>query len=203
MSVNAVSAPAGFKAGTLTWDNAGDRLAGYGVAMTPKGLVGYNSSGTQTFNIDANTGAAYFGGTLTAPNMVSTVNMVNNSVSKVIGATVNYNALAQVTLVVTSDNIPAGQSTVPVIIIGSTDVFSVAPYMDITVVSASNEDWTQPGNLLSAQPPAGVSASVRTVNLSVGTWKIGCYNRGGCTTYGGNYEYYTRVRSIAVFMSIK
>ena len=58
------TAGAGFVAGTLTWNAAGARTGGYGVALTPGGLVGYNSSGAPTFSISASTGAAYFGGML-------------------------------------------------------------------------------------------------------------------------------------------
>jgi len=60
------TAGAGFVAGTLTWNASGVRTGGYGVAMTPAGLVGYNTSGVATFSIDATTGNAYFGGTLKA-----------------------------------------------------------------------------------------------------------------------------------------
>lgn len=66
ISANAVTVPAGVRAGTLTWNNAGARTGGYGVALTPQGLVGYNSSGVLTFSISATTGDAVFGGTLSA-----------------------------------------------------------------------------------------------------------------------------------------
>lgn len=66
LSVNVVSAPAGFRAGNLTWNAAGDRTGGYGVAMTPKGLVGYSSAGVATFSINAATGKAIFADELQA-----------------------------------------------------------------------------------------------------------------------------------------
>ena len=63
VSINSVSG-AGFVAGNLTWDSAGNRTGGYGTAMTPGGLIGYNSSGVATFSVNSSTGNAYFGGTL-------------------------------------------------------------------------------------------------------------------------------------------
>lgn len=63
ISINAVTG-AGFVAGNLTWDSAGNRTGGYGTAMTPTGLLGVNSSGTTTFSVNSSTGSAYFGGTL-------------------------------------------------------------------------------------------------------------------------------------------
>lgn len=63
VSINA-TAGAGFVAGNLTWDAAGARLGGSGVAMTPGGLAGYNTAGAPTFTIDATTGNAYFAGEL-------------------------------------------------------------------------------------------------------------------------------------------
>lgn len=65
VSVNAVSAPAGFRAGTLTWNNAGTVTGGAGVAMTPAGIVGHNGTKT-TFAVSASTGNAVFGGDLDA-----------------------------------------------------------------------------------------------------------------------------------------
>ena len=55
-SVDTVNAPAGFRAGTLTWNSAGDYTGGYGTAMTPKGLIGYNTSGLRTFMVNGQTG---------------------------------------------------------------------------------------------------------------------------------------------------
>jgi hypothetical protein len=65
MTVDTVASPAGFRAGTLTWDASGAYVSGSGVAMTPLGLVGYSGS-TPTFTINASTGAATFAGALSA-----------------------------------------------------------------------------------------------------------------------------------------
>ena len=55
-SVDTVNAPAGFRAGNITWNTAGDYTGGYGTAMTPKGLIGYNTSGRRTFMVNGQTG---------------------------------------------------------------------------------------------------------------------------------------------------
>jgi hypothetical protein len=57
---------AGFRAGSLEWNQYGQRTAGYGVAMTPGGIVAYSPSGQLSFSLDATTGAAYFAGDLAA-----------------------------------------------------------------------------------------------------------------------------------------
>ena len=55
-----VTTSGGFKAGTLTWDSAGNITGGSGVAMTAKGIIGA-SGGTPTFTIDTNGNASYLG----------------------------------------------------------------------------------------------------------------------------------------------
>lgn len=59
----------GFRAGTIEWNNSGEITSGYGVAMTPFGLVGAITLGgvtTKTFSISALDGSATFGGSLVA-----------------------------------------------------------------------------------------------------------------------------------------
>jgi hypothetical protein len=77
--VPSTTVAAGIRVGSLTWDAAGARTGGSGVAITPQGIVGHN--GTKfTFNIGSD-GNATFGGTLTAQavNAVSTVNIAGES----------------------------------------------------------------------------------------------------------------------------
>jgi len=64
ISVDTVNAPAGFRAGNLTWNTAGDYTGGYGTAMTPKGLIGYNTSGLRTFMVNGQTGDVQIRGAL-------------------------------------------------------------------------------------------------------------------------------------------
>ena len=66
VSIDTAINNAGFVAGNLKWNTAGSRISGSGVALTAGGLVGYNSAGTNTFNIDATTGNATFAGSLSA-----------------------------------------------------------------------------------------------------------------------------------------
>ena len=78
ISVNAVTG-AGFRAGSLTWDASGIVTGGSGVAMTPGGLVGVDSSGNTTFVISAATGSSVFRGSITGAsgNFSGTLNGAN------------------------------------------------------------------------------------------------------------------------------
>lgn len=72
---------AGLRAGNLVWDASGNRTSGKGVAITPSGILGHNGT-KSTFAINATTGDATFGGTLSADavNAVSTVNIAGSSI---------------------------------------------------------------------------------------------------------------------------
>lgn len=54
---NTASAPVGLRVGTITWNVAGARTAGYGVAITPTGLAAFNVAGHNTFLLSGATGA--------------------------------------------------------------------------------------------------------------------------------------------------
>lgn len=54
---------AGLRVGDLAWDSSGNRTSGKGIALTPKGILGHNGSKV-TFSVDADTGDAFFGGSL-------------------------------------------------------------------------------------------------------------------------------------------
>ena len=137
---------------------------------------------------------------------VGTVALANNAATRVLGSTVAYWSEAHVTLSITAADIPSGSATVPVTIFGGTDGHSVSPFLDIgifygTVEYPPSPDYSTVGSLMSAQPPAGVHTMFFTVNLPVGVYTIGCWNRG--SGYSGAYEYYTRIRSIAAIVSKK
>lgn len=70
----------GFVAGTLTWDASGNVTGGYGTAMTPKGLVGYDGThftfaidpaGNAVFRGDISGSSGTFEGNLTAGGTVN------------------------------------------------------------------------------------------------------------------------------------
>lgn len=129
VSLNVVSGAAGFKAGNLTWDTAGARISGYGVAMTTNGIIAYNSAGKLMFALNATTGAASFGGSLDAAsgtfagqltadavNAVKTVNIAGEAVTI---PRYNFSSSYIATRTIT---IPAGQGGARVAIIGSVAV---------------------------------------------------------------------------------
>lgn len=63
---NILAGGAGLSAGSLTWDSDGNRTGGYGLAVNRLGIVGYNSSGSVTFNLSAATGDVGIAGTVYA-----------------------------------------------------------------------------------------------------------------------------------------
>jgi hypothetical protein len=74
---------AGLRVGNLVWNSAGVRQSGFGVAITPGGLVGFNSAGTNTFSISASNGDAYFAGTLNVSGTTSgdgSMTVTNNNI---------------------------------------------------------------------------------------------------------------------------
>jgi hypothetical protein len=126
VSVNVVSGAAGFRAGNLTWDTSGNRINGYGVAMTTNGLIAYNSAGKLMFALNASTGAASFAGgldaasgtfsgqlTADAVNAVKTINIAGESV------TIPRYAFSAGYIATVSITIPAGLGGARVAIIGS------------------------------------------------------------------------------------
>jgi len=63
---NVLAGGAGITAGTLTWDGSGNYTGGYGVAINNRGIVAYNTSGSNTFYLSASDGTAAFAGTIYA-----------------------------------------------------------------------------------------------------------------------------------------
>jgi len=78
ISVNAVTG-AGFRAGDLTWNSSGVRTGGKGVAMTPGGITSHNGVRT-TFNLDASTGDATFGGVAQSADGLFVIDFVNKTI---------------------------------------------------------------------------------------------------------------------------
>lgn len=127
---------------------------------------------------------------------IGTGKLDNNATSKLIGTTVTYWTVAQITVVITSADLPSGSSTVPVLIIASADTTSPA-YFDLSV---NPSGWVAPGNLIASLPPAGCPAVCYVANLGVGTHVIAAYNHGSSTP---QYDGLTKVRTIAALVSKK
>lgn len=65
---NVLAGAGGFATGSLAWDTNGNRTSGYGIGFTQNGLVAYSPNSSQPmFTLNGTTGAATFGGDLTAP----------------------------------------------------------------------------------------------------------------------------------------
>jgi hypothetical protein len=72
----------------LVWDATGTITSGKGIALTPKGIIGYNGTAT-TFSVDSTTGNASFGGSL-AVGSSPAVDTVNKTMTGS-GAALNSN----------------------------------------------------------------------------------------------------------------
>ena len=128
--------------------------------------------------------------------LVLTENLVNDSVSYREAATAATWGLVTLTLTIVSDDIPSGETTVPVIIIGSQDT-TASLFFDISV---NPPDYVTAGNLLAAQPPDGGVFSMSFVSyLAVGTHEIACYNHGA----GNAYDASSRLRTIVALVQKK
>jgi len=65
-SRNVLSGGGGLAVGSITWDGAGNYTEGYGVAMTSRGIVAYNTSGENTLYLSGSDGSAAFKGVVYA-----------------------------------------------------------------------------------------------------------------------------------------
>lgn len=155
-------------------------------------------AGVPKFSVGSSTKALLFDGTTTTlrGEVVQTKNMENNSVSYREADTAANWGLVTVTLTIVAADIPSGETTVPVIIIGSQDV-TVSMYFDVSVNPAG---YVTAGNLLAAQPPAGGVFSMAFVAyLGVGAHEIACYNHA----VGNAYDADTRLRTIVALVQKK
>lgn len=78
-AVNVLSGGGAVTVGSLTVDASGNRTGGSGIGMTGKGIALYAPGGAATITMDAATGNAGFGGTLTAADMVNTSHIVSGA----------------------------------------------------------------------------------------------------------------------------
>lgn len=155
-------------------------------------------AGVPKFSIGSSTKALLFDGTTTTlrGEVVATGNIVNDATSYREAATATEWGLVTISLTIASGDIPSGETTVPVIIIGSQDVIG-SMFFDISIDPA---DYVTAGNLLAAQPPdGGVFAMAFVEYLAVGTYEIACYNHGT----GDAYELASRLRTIVALVQKK
>ena len=127
---------------------------------------------------------------------IDSLKIAGNAVTVVTGATVTYYTTVSVTMVVTSNDLPPGYSTVPCVITGSADIAGsgTSYYFDVGLNQGS---LSSPGNLLASQPPNGGLHSITTVvNLPVGTHVITAYNHGDPS----NYNALTRLMSVTALL---
>lgn len=61
-----LSGGGGIAVGSVQWNSIGERTTGYGIALTSAGMAAFKSDGTPTFVLNGTTGAASFGGALSA-----------------------------------------------------------------------------------------------------------------------------------------
>ena len=160
----------GLVAGTLQWSSTtGLRTSGAGVAITGMGIIAHNSVKT-TLAINASTGNAEFGGTLTADavDAVKTINIGANAATALVGNTTTTFSgdgyLASVTLVL------AYASAVFVVGQGQ----STAAPMTAILYGPSGE--------LSRSITSGTATLVKKVDLSAGSHTFQMKIVGG----GGN-----------------
>ena len=106
---------------------------------------------------------------------VDTLKIAGNAVTIISGAEVAATGLVSIAVTVVADDIPSGETTVPIVVTASADT-GLSYYFDISVNQTNTGIG---GNLLAAQPPAGVSAYTVVYSAGAGTYTFRNYNHGG------------------------
>ncbi|MDB6061571.1 MAG: hypothetical protein JWM78_1674 [Verrucomicrobiaceae bacterium] len=160
---------------TLNALNAGNITTYIASAAIPRALIGALNVGTADI-VDLN---------------VTTLKIAGDAVSVTIGASVSYWGTAYATITVTSNDLPPGSSTVPILVTGSAD--SVADiWFDMGVNQSGS--LTSSGNLFAALPPAGVSAFTIIYAATPGTYRFDCFDHGAGNAADAN----SRRRTITI-----
>ena len=148
---NVLAGSGGLATGTINWNSSGVVTSGYGVAITQKGIVAYNSDDEATFVLNGTTGTASFAGTLTVGStpalsgttMTGSGAKINPSGTFALGnstTNINYNG-TQLTLngdVVATGNIKLNAVTIPVTVTGAVDtVFTSSTSVSIKTALTS------------------------------------------------------------------
>lgn len=139
----------------------------------------YAANGSFGGALNAATGT--FSGSLTADavNAVSTINLRGNAVSVVAAAYAPETTGAFVSVTVLNSDIPAGQSTVPIIVWASMTM-QFATVFDIGV----NQAWNTPGNLRRENLAAGCWAISVVYDAAPGTYTFGSFNGNASSSTG-------------------
>ena len=127
---------------------------------------------------------------------VSTLKIGNNAVSVIqVAKAYNYGNVVT-TVTINASDIPSGQTTVPIIVVGSRDIGPTAYYFDMAVNPSSLYNT---GNLVASFPPAsaaGVQTFQTVYYAEVGTYSFYLYDHG--TPYGSLSYMYGQTISIQV-----
>lgn len=146
-----------------------------GTTMTGSGArinaVGSFAMGNAFANITFN-GAQL---TLNGP-VVAARNLQSGSASLVSANSAGAWGVVECEVTVTADDIPTGQTTIPVVVTGCQDVIAVT-FFDMGV--NQGPAYTAVGNLVAALPPnAGLQSYTTVYNATPGTYKFACFNHG-------------------------
>lgn len=207
---------AGIAVGDLAWNGSGVRTSGKGLALTPYGLLGHNGT-NNTFTIDATTGDATFGGTLTASaiNAVNTINIAGNAVTVPVYIDYNPGAVAYANssrAYVASIGVNSiGAGTAPVLVTGTVRVIpniSTRPLTDswfdiIGVYIMRDSDNAQVHSVYGVShrnEPISIPLAFYIADASVGAFKVyfDYYNSGQTggayhLTWGASYYHTSRL----------
>lgn len=174
----------------ISSDNYSPGIAGTGWRLTRDGVFEANNGNFRGALVAA-TGT--FSGTLTAAavNAVNSINVAGNAVSVVAaaGGSTNVNGVAA-TISVSAADIPAGFSTVPIIVHSSMTI-----EFGTTFSVGVNQSWSVPGNLRYEGLNVGGCWHISLVHyVSPGTYTYACYNHGAVAQTGGVFAPYGGIR---------
>jgi|GEM_PF-1013885 len=177
---------------TVTGTIQGNTAAISGTTMTGAGYVWYSSGQYALGNSATNITFNGTTGTLNG-NWVATGNLFNNAATAMLSASAYAWGVVTLAVTISTNDLPLGSSTVPIVITAAQDVGSQA-YFDIGVNTSNFRDA---GNLFNSFPPYGGTYSMTIIyNATPDTYYFSCFNHGT----GNNYDSITRVRTITAII---
>lgn len=147
---------------------SGTTMTGSGAIVNADGSFAFgNSTTNMVFN---GTDPLTFNGEVSGKE-----NLRANSASRISSATAGAWGLVSQSITITAADIPAGETTVPIVVTACADVIA-STFFDIGV---NESPWTSPGTLLETLPPEpGVQAYTVIYDAAPGTYEFGCFNHG-------------------------